>query len=160
MPYRELDHTADILLEITGASIHELFCEAARALMNTLYPPRVASSSCVQASHTVCLPIEVHIDNEGQNDSHVCELFGSYESYELLVQAFLSEILFLTETEYLVFSSFDIMVEKECVCGTGYGVLFDEKVHGGGIGVKGISYSDLAIRKNKNEYILTIIYDI
>ena len=159
MPYRELDHTADILLEITGASIHELFCEAARALMDTLYPPRV-SSSCVQVSHIVSLPIEVHIESEESNNSHVCKLHGTYELYELLVQAFLSEILFLTEAEYLVFSSFDIMVEKGRVSGMGYGVLFEEKIHGGGIGVKGISYSDLAIRKKNDEYILTIIYDI
>ena len=158
MAYRELDHTADILLEITGASIHELFCEAARALMNTLYPPRASSSS--QASHVVCLPIEVHIESEGQNDSHLSEGEKQYESYELLVQAFLSEILFLTETEYIVFSSFDIKVEKGYVSGVGYGVLFEEKIHGGGIGVKGISYSDLAIRKKNDEYTLTIIYDI
>jgi len=38
--------------------------------------------------------------------------------------------------------------------------LFEEKIHGGGIGVKGISYSDLAIRKKNDEYTLTIIYDI
>ncbi|MDR2856084.1 MAG: archease [Methanomicrobiales archaeon] len=153
MPYRELDHTADILLEVTGASIHELFCEAARALMDILYPPRVPSSS-VQRSHIVSLPIEVYIDTENE------ELHGSYALYELLLQAFLSEILFLTETEYLVFSSFDIMVKKSHVSGMGHGVLFDEMVHGGGIGVKGISYSDLAIRKKNDEYILTIIYDI
>jgi len=158
MPYRELDHTADILLEITGASIHELFCEAARALMNTLYPPRAPSSSC--APHTVRLPIEIHIDREEQSDSDLGESHRSYESYELLVQAFLSEILFLTETEYLVFSSFDITIERDHVSGMGYGVLFDEDVHGGGIGVKGISHSDLFIRKKNGEYILTIIYDI
>ena len=157
MPYRELDHTADILLEITGASIHELFCEAAQALMDTLYPHTVPSSSHAFAAS---FPIEVRIDSESQNDTDTDEVNESYERYELLVQAFLSEILFLTETEYIVFSSFDIVVEKETVYGTVHGIPFDAELHGGGIGVKGISYSELAIQRRKNEYILTIIYDI
>jgi SHS2 domain-containing protein len=76
------------------------------------------------------------------------------------VQAFLSELLFLTETEYIVFSKYDITIEPEKVYGEVLGVEFDPTLHSGGIGVKGISYSNLRIQKRENTYILTIIYDI
>jgi len=158
MTYRELDHTADILLEITGASIHELFCEAARALMEILYPPRETSVYSL-SHHTqdiVSIPISVSINNDKEIES----ADESYESYELLVQAFLSELLFLTETEYIVFSECDITIETEKVYGVVRGVSFDPALHSGGIGVKGISHSDLTIQKRRNTYILTIIYDI
>jgi len=147
MPYRELDHTADILLEVTGTSIHELFCEAARALMEILYPPR----DNVPHHTLVSIPIMVNIDVDWEN---------TYESYELLVQAFLSELLFLTETEYIVFSKYDITIELEKVYGEVLGVEFDPALHSGGIGVKGISYSDLKIEESENIYTLNIIYDI
>ena len=154
MAYRELDHTADILLEITGVSIHELFCEAARALMDILYPPRKSSSFLHHTLDKISVPIMVNINsNEDKKE-------GSYESYELLVQAFLSELLFLTETESIVFSEYAIMIETEKVYGVVQGIAFDPALHSGGIGVKGISYSDLKIQKGENSYTLTIIYDI
>jgi len=153
MTYRELDHTADILLEITGASIHELFCEAARALMEILYPPRETSAY----SSIVSIPITVSITNDEEKNGNEDE---SYEPYELLVQAFLSELLFLTETEYIVFSEYDITIETEEIYGAVRGVPFDPTLHSGGIGVKGISHSDLTIQKRQNKYILTIIFDI
>lgn len=150
MTYRELDHTADILLEITGASIHELFCEAARALMEILYPPRETSAY----SSIVSIPIMVSTNNDEEKNGN------EDESYELLVQAFLSELLFLTETEYIVFSEYDITIETEKIHGVVRGVPFDPTLHSGGIGVKGISHSDLTIQKRQNKYILTIIFDI
>ena len=159
MTYRELDHTADILLEVTGISIHELFCEAARALMEFIYPPR-KSSAYSSSHHTldiISIPITVNINRDEEKNENTDE---SYESYELLVQAFLSELLFLTETEYIVFSKYDITIEPEKVYGTVQGVVFDPALHSGGIGVKGISYSDLTIQKRENTYMLTIIFDI
>ena len=157
MAYRELDHTADILLEISGNSIHELFCEAARALMDVLYPPthNVKNSSTNIALTTV--PITVSIDAK---DSWSNDVNSKYREYEHLVQAFLSELLFLTETEYLVFLEFDIAITKTKVSGTVRGVPFDPLLHSGGIGVKGISYYDLAITKAQSGYHLSIIYDI
>jgi SHS2 domain-containing protein len=156
MTYRELDHTADILLEITGTSIHELFCEAARALMEILYPPR--STSAYSSSHhtldIISLPIMVNISSDEEKKRN------ANESYEFLVQAFLSELLFLTETEYIVFSEYDITIEPEKVYGVVQGVAFDPALHSGGIGVKGISYSGLVIQKMENTYILTILFDI
>ena len=159
MTYRELDHTADVLLEITGASIHELFCEAARSLMEILYPPRkpLTSSSPHDSPDIVSIPITVNINNDEEKNGNGDE---SFESYELLVQAFLSELLFLTETEYIVFLEWDITIEAEKIYGFVRGVPFDPTFHSGGIGVKGISHSGLTIQKRENRYILTIIYDI
>jgi SHS2 domain-containing protein len=159
MTYRELDHTADILLEVTGTSIHELFCEAARALMEILYPPKKTSaySFSPHILDIVSIPIAVNINSGEEKNENTDK---PYESYELLVQAFLSELLFLTETEYIVFSKYDITIEPEKIYGVVQGVAFDPALHCGGIGVKGISYSDLTIQERENTYILTIIFDI
>ncbi|HJK47864.1 MAG TPA: archease, partial [Methanocorpusculum sp.] len=73
---------------------------------------------------------------------------------------FLSELLFLTETEYLVPVSFDISVEDTAVRGTVAGVLFDRSKHAGGIGVKGISYSGLSLTETAAGFELIIIFDI
>ena len=157
MAYRELDHTADILLEISGESIHELFCEAARALMDILYPP-VHNAKHSSTDALTAVPITVSID--ARDSWNNAEIDSEYAEYEQLVQAFLSELLFLTETEYLVFLEFDIAITKTEVSGTVRGVPFDPLFHSGGIGVKGISYFDLAIKKRESEYYLSIIYDI
>ena len=79
--HRPLDHTADAGVEIDAPSREALFAEAAIALADTLTPIEGVGS-----------PIERVIELEAAND-------------ELLLVDFLSEILFLFETEGLVFAA-------------------------------------------------------
>ncbi|MDU9375679.1 Protein archease [Methanocorpusculaceae archaeon Sp1] len=137
MTFEELDHTADVRMKISAPTLTELYIESGFALAATLYG---------EYSHEkgeVSFPIEA----EGK------------DAEETFVN-FLSELLFLTETEYLVPTSFDLAVCETTVSGNVSGVLFDRKKHAGGIGVKGISYSGISFEKNAHGYELIIIFDI
>lgn len=136
MVFEELEHTADIRMRISASDLSSLFSESGHALSKTLY-----------GDYPFEIPTEIFsIEAEGK------------DLPELIVN-FLSELLFLTETEYLVPQRFTLIVSDH-VSGTVEGVLFDREKHSGGIGVKGISYSGLSLARTKTGYELIIIFDI
>ena len=137
MTFEELEHTADVRMKITAPTLPELFAESGFALAETLYGEYQREPAAVS------FPIE----SEGKDR-------------EEGIVNFLSELLFLTETEYLVPVSFDLCLEGSVVRGTVAGVLFDRAKQAGGIGVKGISYSGLSFRETAAGYELIIIFDI
>ncbi|HJJ56449.1 MAG TPA: archease, partial [Methanocorpusculum sp.] len=73
---------------------------------------------------------------------------------------YLSELLFLVETEYLVPTDFKITIINNNITGIVTGVPFDKSKHSGGIEVKGISYSGISLKHIKSEYELIVIFDI
>ncbi len=136
MVFEELEHTADIRMWISAADRSSLFSESGFALAKILYGAYPAETP------TDAFPIHA----------------GGKDREELIVN-FLSELLFLTETEYLVPQKFTLSV-GDAVSGTVEGVLFDRIKHAGGTGVKGISYSGLSLTRTETEYELIIIFDI
>ncbi len=136
MVFEELEHTADIRMRISASDLSSLFSESGSALAKILYGEYPLEKPTVSFS----------IQAEGKDR-------------EELIVNFLSELLFLTETEYLVPQKFTLMVGNS-VSGTVEGVLFDRKKHAGGTGVKGISYSGLSLTGTKTGYELIIIFDI
>ncbi|HJJ47378.1 MAG TPA: archease [Methanocorpusculum sp.] len=137
MSFEELEHTADIRMKITAPDFSGLFSESGFALSKTLYgdyPQEISSA-------------EFEIEAQGRDRE------------ELLVN-FLSELLFLTETEYLVPMEFSLSVSEKAVCGKVRGVLFDRAKHFGGIGVKGISYYGISLTESSVGAELIIIFDI
>jgi SHS2 domain-containing protein len=137
MTFEELEHTADVRMKITAPTFLELLVEGGFALAETLY------GEYHREPETVSFPIEAK----------------GNEAVERIVN-FLSELLFLTETKYLVPVSFDLAANGCVVSGTVAGVLFDRAKHTGGIGVKGISYSGISLAKTVAGYELIIIFDI
>ncbi|MDE2523338.1 MAG: archease [Methanocorpusculum sp.] len=137
MTFEELEHTADVRMKIIAPTLPELYAESGFALAETLY------GGYQREPATVSFPIKA----------------GGKDAEERAVN-FLSELLFLTETEYLVPVSFDLAADGNAVCGTVSGVLFDRTKHAGGIGVKGISYSGISLTKTAAGYELIIIFDI
>jgi len=136
MVFEELEHTADIRMRIFAPDLSSLFSESGFALAKILYGE---------------YPLEK------STDSFSIEAEG--KDLEELIVNFLSELLFLTETEYLVPQKFTLSVGTS-VSGTVEGVLFDRKKHAGGTGVKGISYSGLSLIRKETGYELIIIFDI
>lgn len=138
MSIEELEHTADLLYRVRAASLTDLFVEAARALMQTLYgdPSGPATASW---------PIELEAADR-----------------ESLLYNFLSEVLFLSEAENLVFTGFDLTVTASPPSVTGWlrGRPFDPARDAGGTEVKGISYSDLAIVERDGEFCLEVLFDV
>ena len=138
MSIEELEHTADLLFRIRAATLVDLFAEAARALMKTLYRD-------LQGPNTGTWPIEIAAADR-----------------ESLLYNFLSEVLFLAEAENLVFTGFELAVTASppAVAGRLVGRPFDPARDAGGTEVKGISYSDLSIVEGHGEFCLEVLFDV
>jgi len=137
MPFEELEHTADIKMHISGMGLDGLLQESGFALSRVMYG---------EYSH--------------EPSTLICDIEAAGDSLEELCVNFLSELLFLFETEYLVPMQFSLQVSETSVSGTVSGVPFVRAKHAGGIGVKGISYSGLSLTQTNTEYELIIIFDI
>jgi SHS2 domain-containing protein len=135
MSYVELEHTADVKIRVEAGTLEGLFSEAVRALMVTMY-------GTVEPG-TREVPVEVHSG----------DLVG-------LVHDLLSEALFLSEVNDVVFASAMLTIEGDSVHGTLLGEPFDPARHRGGSEVKGISYSSMKLWKEDDTYILDIILDV
>ena len=135
MSYVELEHTADVKLRVEAETLEELFSEAVRALMVTMYGTAQPGTRTVR--------VEVHAG----------DLVG-------LVHDLLSEALFLSEVNEVVFASARLTIEKDMVQGILQGESFDPARHRGGSEVKGITYSGMKIRREDDKYILDIILDV
>ncbi|HJJ31652.1 MAG TPA: archease [Methanocorpusculum sp.] len=137
MPFEELEHTADVKMRITAPDFISLLAESGFALSQVMYGTSERENSDISTS----------IEAEGTSAEELCVNF-------------LSELLFIMETEYLVPSAFSLTVSEKSVTGTVFGVSFERGKHSGGIEVKGISYSGLTLTKKNTEYELIIIFDI
>ena len=135
MPFEERDHTADILMHVRAPDIPSLFAECGHALMATMYQGRAGADTAYSFTVTGKDP-------------------------EQLLQAFLSELLCLTETENVVFSDISVTISNDLLTAVLAGEPFDREKHGGGTEVKGISFCGLAIRQEHNEYVLDILFDV
>ncbi len=135
MPYEEREHTADILMHVWSPDIQSLFVDCGHALMTTMYQ----GSARPECSYSFTVTGTDH---------------------EQLLQAYLSELLFLTETENIVFSEISVVMGDKSLTAQLSGEPFDRKKHGGGTEVKGISFFGLAISRQNDEYVLDILFDV
>ena len=135
MSFVEVPHTADVKIRATAPTLETLFSEALGALMQVLYGP-------------------------DRNGGEKREIHLEAEDNESLLRDFLSEVLFITEVDGLVFSGADIHIEGGRLVATLDGEAFDRRRHAMGTEVKGISYSGLAITRDANGYMLDIVFDV
>lgn len=135
MSYEELDHTADIRLRVKSPSPDSLFAETALAMMKIVYGELRRGE------------IERTIELESGN-------------LENLLLDFLSEVLFISEVENLVFSSATVHIFGNSLKAQLAGEPFDPERHRGGTEIKGISYSGLSIVKEDEGYVLDILFDV
>ncbi|MEN4016911.1 MAG: archease [Methanobacterium sp.] len=86
----------------------------------------------------------------------------SEDEYALLYD-WLSEFLVILDSEFLVFSKFDVKIEKNSegyiLRGTAWGEEFDPKKHESRAEVKAVTYHLMKIKKN-NGYMVQVIIDI
>lgn len=135
MSFEERDHTADILMHIRAADPAGLFTDAGHALMKTMY--RGSAKPVEEVSVTV-----------------------TGESLEHLLHGFLSELLFESEVQNIVFCEFEFQIQDGQVSAILRGEPFNAKIHGGGSEVKGISWYGLSIRQEQNEYTCDVLFDV
>jgi SHS2 domain-containing protein len=135
MSFEEISHTADIKIRVRAPSLEALFSETLNAMMQIIYGTDRGGD----------IHKEIRIESSGN---------------ESLLADFLSEVLFISEVENLVFSDADIKINGLHLSAELTGEPFDPVRHSGGSEVKGISYSGLEIRNDTNGYMLDIIFDV
>jgi SHS2 domain-containing protein len=135
MSFEEISHTADVKIRAHAPTLDGLFSEAFTALMQVIYGT----------------------DRKGNEQRHVSLDADDTES---LLLDFLSEVLFISEVDGLVFSHAAVRIDNNHLTATLTGEPFERQRHSCGTEVKGISYSGLAITRNANGYMLDIIFDV
>ena len=135
MSFEEISHTADVKIRVHAPTLEALFSETFKALMQVMYGNNRAGG----------ILREIRIESSDN---------------ESLLADFLSEVLFVSEVESLVFSDACISIDDLCLTAELTGEPFDPVRHSGGSEVKGISYSGLTITHEANEYMLDIIFDV
>jgi len=141
VPYRLLDHTADLALEVTAATLDTLFAEAAAAL-------------------TDCL---TEIDRvEGRAERRFALAAGDLEA--LLVD-WLSEVLYAFEVDRFLLREAAVTVEAEAAGGprlraVARGETLDPRRHAGRVSVKGITYHGLEVRATAEGWAARVVLDV
>ena len=131
-PYREVDHTADWALEVWAPTLEALFVDAAHGMY--------ALAGTAPGAATLTRRIELNGDD-----------------YESLLVAWLGELLYLTESEGVVFNNFRMELltpthlQAEASGGPGR---HPEKV------IKAVTYHNLRVRRTEAGYATTIVFDV
>jgi SHS2 domain-containing protein len=137
MPYRLAEHTADVIIEAEGDCCARAFEDAAAGLYAV-----IIRDGAVQ-------PVEWRaITVEG-------------ETLEDLLARWLEELNFLTETEGLVFSAFQVeQLQPPRLSGRAGGERFDASRHQAGLVVKGITRHLLQVQEQPGGCRLTVTLDV
>ena len=136
-PYELLEHTADAGVIAHGQSLAEAFCHAAEGMYSLMVEPSTVEE---RESRQVAVMAE---DAEG------------------LLVAWLLELLFLTETQDMVFRRFTVdEIGPTKLRGSAYGEPLDLSRHSTGVGVKAITRHMLEIAPEDGGYRLQVLFDI
>ena len=140
--YEFLNHPADVWVHAWGKTFEEAIENCVYSLMETMFEGNI-------------------IENKVTRDIIIEE-----ETKGSLLVAFLSEFLYIFDTEYLIFNHVKIdpivknslgKFEIHAKC---QGEVFDPSKHNPDIEVKAITYSYLEINEEKNRTEIKIVYDI
>ena len=139
MDYEYLEHTADAEFIAYGATLDEAFVNAARATFALIVDPG---------------RVKPELDREVRLTA---------ESLEYLLYDWLSELLYLTEVERLVFARFEVRVTGSDGSYELIGRAFGEPVHPGhevSLHIKAVTYHDLRVEKKNAKYEVQVLLDI
>ena len=137
LPYRRLEHTADIKVEIYGEDPAELFTNGATCLFDL-----ILDLGKVRETQSVRVSLE---------SADLSELFLDW----------LRELLFLFSTRSLAVGRVEIKsIEPTRIEATLFGEEFDAERHGLKVEVKTPTYHEYRIEKTEDGYRATVILDV
>ncbi|WP_456372225.1 archease [Methanocaldococcus sp.] len=132
--------TADMGVIAKGKSLEDAFKEAAKGLFH----------------------IMVDIDKVDKKEKIEFEVSG--ENLEELLYNFLNELIFYSDVENLVFSDFNIKIEKDnngyklkCIA---YGEKINKEKHNIKEEVKAVTYHKMEVKKEEDMWIIKYIVDL
>ena len=132
--YEMLDHAADVMVRCTGRDLEECFGNAAYAMFDQIVD-----------AERVDPVIEKTVEISADDDEG-----GLY--------SFLSELLYIMDTESVVFSDFKVTFDGNkvrCVC---KGEPLDVRKHHAKAEVKAVTYHMLSVKRDAPE--VTVIFDV
>jgi SHS2 domain-containing protein len=136
-PYEVFEHTADIGLHAYGGSLPELFIHAAQGMESLMVAP-----DQVQPVTRREIAVEGH------------------DTLSLLV-AWLNELIFLFDTDYLLFRDFAIdTITETRLTGCATGEAYDAQRHELSSAIKAVTWHEAAIDRTDQGYQARIIFDI
>jgi len=131
-----IDHTADIGIVAYGKDLKEAFANAAYAMFTLI-------ADLEGVKEVVCHKIEVQAEDR-----------------ESLLVSWLNELLYLFDTEGIIFSRFKIKdLDENSLKAEGYGEPLDKTRHSLKSGVKAATYHMLRVAKD-NGYSIQVIFDV
>lgn len=136
--FKVVEHTADVAIEAYGGSLAELFAQAARGMYSVMG----------------------NLDAVEERKS--CSVIAGAADRERLLTVWLLELLFLTETEGLLFSRFDVELQEDdtALNATAYGEPIDIERHELGPEVKAVTRHRLEVAAVDGGYRASVVFDI
>ena len=135
--FRILDHTADVGLEARGANLPELFSNAARGMF--------AIIGC--------------LDSIKPSEQRTVE--ATADNPENLLVNWLSELLYLSATQRMLFSRFDITeIDQQHIAAKAIGEPIDLSRHELCAEIKAVTYHDLKVEKTDDGWTARVLFDI
>lgn len=144
MAFETFEHTADLGLRITAATLPELYAEAGMALFSVL----VEELGSVRAIEKV----DFHVD--------IAKDFSEEEWRENLLVDWLGELLFSFETEHRLFSKFKVRIGEKGLDAEAWGEKVDPARHELDIDIKAITYHQLFVREIGGHFEAEVIVDL
>ena len=129
-----MEHTADVMVRCSGDTLEECFENAAYALFDQMVDVR-----------SVDPLMTFRIDVRGDDD-------------DSRLYAFLSELLFIQDSELVVMSDFRVRFEDDHVTCEAFGEPLDPSRHGIRGEIKAITYHMLSVDRSVPS--LTVIFDV
>jgi SHS2 domain-containing protein len=127
--------TADMAFAAYGETLDELFSNAAKAITSIMFEGDIGQK--------IVRKMELEEDED-----------------IVLLQKWLSEIVYLHDSERLLFSRFDVRTDGRRLSAVIYGEKYDPKKHKFIIDIKAVTYHHMSIDKTKEGYMCTVIVDV
>jgi SHS2 domain-containing protein len=136
-PFEVFDHTADVGIQANGETLSELFIHTAQGMESLLVSPE-----------QVQLVVQREITVEG------------HDTLSLLI-AWLNELIFLFDTEYLLFRDFELSTLSETsLIARASGEVYDAARHELGCAIKAATWHEAAVVDTAEGYSARIIFDL
>ncbi len=135
--YELFEHTADLGLRVRATDLNTLFAEAAACLFSAVLED---------------------IDTVRPEQSVTIELAGT--DREFLLFDWLRDLLLKCEEDHIVFGKFEVQVRDDGLTGTAWGEQLDPARHMLAHEVKAITYHELKVVRDGDEWLAEVIVDI
>ncbi len=135
--FEVFDHTADVGIHAYGETLKDLFIHAAQGMESLMVAPE-------QVQVTTCQTVTVQ----------------AHDTVSLLV-AWLHELIFLFDTDYLLLCDFEIdsLTETQLTARVS-GEPYDAKRHALSSAIKAVTWHEASVSRTDSGYRATIIFDI